>query len=91
MRRHMDDDCCASGVRANSIVANLGRPTDRGMLLLEADWRLRHEPRPPSLAQFARDLREWLQVHGEHRSLQTGEVMKAETIEDHVRPLWNAR
>jgi hypothetical protein len=71
--------------------SNLGRPTDRDMLRSEADWRLRHEPRPPSLAQFARDLREWLQVHGKHRSLETGEVMKAGTIEDHVRPLWSAR
>jgi hypothetical protein len=67
-----------------------GRPTDRDLLLEEAEWRLRHEPRPPSLAAFARDvLRPWLEVHGEHRAKKTGEVMRTDTIEDHVRDLWN--
>jgi hypothetical protein len=65
-----------------------GRPTDRDLLLEEADWRLRHERRPPSLAAFGRELRLWLDVHGEHRAKKTGEVMKAETIEDHIRDLW---
>jgi hypothetical protein len=75
---------------AASLEPNLGgRPTDRDLLLEEADRRLRHGPRPPSLAAFGRELRLWLDVHGEHRSLKTGEVMKADTIEDHVRPLWN--
>jgi hypothetical protein len=69
-----------------------GRPTDRDLLLSEADWRLRHEHRPKTLRAFARDvLRPWLDVHGEHRGLKTQEVMKVETIEDHVRSLWNRR
>ena len=69
-----------------------GRPTDRDILLEEAAWRLRHESHPPSLRAFARDvLRPWLNVHGEHRGLKTGEVLKVETIEGHVRDLWNRR
>jgi hypothetical protein len=69
-----------------------GRPTDRDLLLSEADWRLRHERRPKTLRAFARDvLRPWLDEHGEHRGLKTQEVMKVETIEDHVRSLWNRR
>ena len=68
-----------------------GRPTDRDMVLEEAGWRLRHPPVPKTLKAFADELREWLKDHGEHRVGKTGEVMKAETIEGHVRPLWNAR
>jgi hypothetical protein len=65
-----------------------GRPTDRDMVLEEAAWRLRNrKTKAKSVAAFARELRTWLEVHGEHRS--HGDVMKAETIEDHVRPLWN--
>jgi hypothetical protein len=67
-----------------------GRPTDRDLVLGEADWRLRRrKTQAKSLAAFARELREWLQDHGEHRGKMTGEVMKPETIEGHVRPLWN--
>jgi hypothetical protein len=67
-----------------------GRPTDRDMVLEEAAWRVRNQKtEAKTLAAFARKLREWLQVHGEHRS--HGGVMKPETIEDHVRPLWNKR
>jgi len=65
-----------------------GRPTDRDMVLEEAAWRLRNQKtKAKSVAAFARELRAWLEVHGEHRS--HGDVMKVETIEDHVRPLWN--
>ena len=66
-----------------------GRPTDRDMVCEEASWRLRHEQtKAKSLVAFARDeLRPWLEDHGEHRT--HGDVMKAETIEDHVRSLWN--
>ena len=67
-----------------------GRPTDRDLVLEEASWRLRHRPIPKTLAAFGRELREWLNDHGEHRAVKTGEVMKAETIEDHVRPMWKA-
>jgi hypothetical protein len=66
-----------------------GRPTDRDLLAEEADWQLRHEPRPPTLRAFALGLRSWLKVHGEHRAKKTGEVMKVETIEGHVRRRWN--
>jgi hypothetical protein len=78
----------------------VGRPTDRDMILKEADWRLRHgwqewlpkpESEPTKLRPFARWLRSWLELHGEHRVEKTGEVMKLETIEDHVRQLWNDR
>ena len=68
-----------------------GRPTDRDLVLEEAGWRLRHPQVPKTLAAFARELREWLEDHGKYRAAKTGEVMKAETIEGHVRPLWNAR
>ena len=70
-----------------------GRPTDRDLVLEEADWRLRvpGRTRAETLKAFAGELREWLEEHGMHRAGKTGEVMKAETIEDHVRPLWNAR
>ena len=67
-----------------------GRPTDRDMVLEEARWRLKHRLVPETLTAFSRELHEWLEVHGEHRAAKTGEVMKAETIEDHIRPLWNA-
>jgi hypothetical protein len=67
-----------------------GRPTDRDLVLEEASWRLRHRQHPETLAAFARELRKWLGDHGEHRAVITGEVMKAKTIEDHVRPMWNA-
>jgi hypothetical protein len=67
-----------------------GRPTDRDLVLEEAGWRLRHQQAPETLAAFARELREWLEEHGMHRAVKTGEVLQAETIEDHVRPLWNA-
>jgi hypothetical protein len=79
------------GAEAGHLRANLGgRPTDRDLLLEEAGWRLRHpETLPPTLAAFAGELRNWLEVHGVHRAKKTGEVMKAETIEGHVRSLWN--
>jgi hypothetical protein len=72
----------------------VGRPTDRDMVREEAAWRLRQPGRTKatSLAAFARELRdEFLQFHGEHRNRMTGEVMKADQIEDHVRSLWNDR
>jgi hypothetical protein len=70
-----------------------GRPTDRDLVVEEAAWRLRQPGRTEAkkLAPFARELRKWLEIHGEHRAKVTGEVMKAETIEDHVRSLWNSR
>jgi hypothetical protein len=65
-----------------------GRPTDRDMMLEEAAWRLRNQKtKAEGVAAFARELRPWLEDHGEHRT--HGDVMKAETIEDHVRSLWN--
>jgi hypothetical protein len=67
-----------------------GRPTDRDMVLGEADWRLRHQLAPKTLAALGRELREWLSDHGMHRAVKTGEVMKAKTIEGHIRPLWKA-
>ena len=67
-----------------------GRPTDRDLVLEEAGWRLRHQQVPKTLAAFARELREWLEDHGRYRPVKTGEVMKAKTIEDHVRPMWKA-
>jgi hypothetical protein len=68
-----------------------GRPTDRDLVLEEADWRLRQPQIPKTtLAAFARELHEWLDDHGMYRAVKTGEVMQAETIEDHVRSLWNA-
>ena len=67
-----------------------GRPTDRDLVLEEADWRLRHQQVSETLAAFARELHAWLEDHGMHRAAKTGEVMKVETIEDHVRSLWNA-
>ena len=60
------------------------------MVLEEAGWRLRHQQtKAESLAAFARELRGWLEDHGEHRTKKTGDVMKTDTIEDHVRTLWN--
>jgi len=61
------------------------------MVLEEAARRLKAPERTKakSLAAFARELHEWLKVHGAHRTKLTSEVMKADTIEDHVRPLWN--
>ena len=67
-----------------------GRPTDRDLVLEEADWRLRHQQVSETLAAFARELHAWLEDHGMHRAAKTGKVMKVETIEDHVRSLWNA-
>jgi hypothetical protein len=71
-------------------VVNLGgRPTDRDLVREEARWRLKHrQTQAKSLAAFARELRKWLEDHGEHRAKKTGEVMKADTIGRHVRPLW---
>jgi len=67
-----------------------GRPTDRDLVLGEADWRLRHQQtKAESLAAFARELREWLTDHGEHRTKKTNDVMQADTIERHIRPLWS--
>ena len=67
-----------------------GRPTDRDLVLGEADWRLRHQQtKAESLAAFARELREWLTDHGKHRTKKTGDVMQANTIERHIRPLWS--
>ena len=67
-----------------------GRPTDRDMVLGEADWRLRNrKTKAKSLPVFAQELHKWLEVHGEHRNKKTGEVMKVGTIKRHVRPLWN--
>jgi hypothetical protein len=80
----------ASAASAAPPVNRGGRPTDRDMVRGEAGWRLRHQQAPETLAAFGRELREWLRVHGRHRAVKTGEVMKAETIEDHVRLLWNA-
>lgn len=70
-----------------------GRPTDRDLVLDEASWRLGvpSRTRAETLKAFAGELREWLEEHGEYRAGKTGEVMKAKTIEGHVRPLWNAR
>jgi hypothetical protein len=66
-----------------------GRPTDRDLVREEARWRLEHrQTQAKSLAAFARELRKWLKDHGEHRAKKTGEVMKADTIGRHVRPLW---
>jgi len=64
-----------------------GRPTDRDMVQEEAAWRLRNrKTKAKSVAAFARELRPWLEVHGEHRT--HGEVMQPDTIEDHIRLLW---
>jgi hypothetical protein len=70
-----------------------GRPTDRDIVVEEAAWRLKRPGRTQAktLKAFGLELREWLKDHGEHRVAKTGEVMQAETIEDHVRSLWNSR
>jgi hypothetical protein len=70
-----------------------GRPTDRDMVLEEAAWRLRQPGRTQAktLAAFARELHKWLSDHGKHRGKKTGKVMKAGTIERHVRSLWKSR
>jgi hypothetical protein len=70
-------------------VSSGGRPTDRDLVLGEAEWRLKHRrTQAKTLAAFAREIREWLKVHGRRRVKKTGEVMKAKTIEGHVRSLW---
>jgi len=67
-----------------------GRPTDRDMVYEEASWRLKNNrTQAENLTAFAQELHEWLEVHGRHRTKKTGEVMKADRIEYHVRPLWN--
>jgi hypothetical protein len=69
-----------------------GRPTDRDRVVAEAERRLRRRDyqRPPSLAAFAKELHDWLD--GQPRAIRiskTGAVMQAETIEGHVRDIWN--
>ena len=63
------------------------------MMLEEAAWRLRQPGRTQAkhLWEFVDEIHQWLDVHGEHRGKKTDEVMKAGTIEDHVRSLWNNR
>ena len=76
---------------AASLINRGGRPTDRDLVLEEAERRLEHPQQvPKTLRAFSRELRKWLSGHGRHRVKKTGEVMKAKTIEDRVRPLWNA-
>jgi hypothetical protein len=68
-----------------------GRPTDKLRVVEEAQRRLKGgESIPSTLAEFARELHEWLERQPNAiRASKTREVMSDGTIEDHVRPVWN--
>jgi hypothetical protein len=68
-----------------------GRPTDAPRVIEEAKRRLDSgEPLPSSLAGFARELHEWLEVQPNVlRGSKTTKVLSAETIKQRVRPLWS--
>ncbi len=70
-----------------------GRPSDKDLIIREAERRIATEERlPDSLAAFARDLHAWLDTRpNAHRAQKTGKVMTAATIAGHVRRLWDKR
>jgi hypothetical protein len=66
-----------------------GRHTDRDRIKAEARRRLdANENVPRKLIQFARQLRQWLQKQPDPE-LSNGQVMAVDTIEGHVRPMFN--
>jgi hypothetical protein len=66
-----------------------GRPTDRERIVAEARRRLdAKENVPRKLVQFAGDLRKWLEKQPDPE-LSNGQVMAVDTIEGHVRAMFN--
>jgi hypothetical protein len=70
-----------------------GRPSDKDLIIAEAKRRMAaNGPRPPTLIEFARELQQWLNTQpNAHRNSKTGKVMAVDTIEGHIRSLWNER
>jgi integrase len=68
-----------------------GRPTEKDRIIREAKRRMAaNGPRPPTLTAFARELRQWLDAQPDaHRTSKTKKVMAVDTIEGHIRSLWN--
>jgi hypothetical protein len=84
----------AGGATVAAVPATGGRPTDRDRVIAEAKRRIRHESEtvPGTLAAFARQIHEWLDKQPKAiRVSKTGKVMTADTIEGHIRKLWDAR
>jgi hypothetical protein len=71
-----------------------GRPTDRDRVMAEAERRLRAGTSLPStLKAFAEQLHTWLEEQPDAlrtRTRKGSEVMGADRIKKHVRPLWAA-
>jgi hypothetical protein len=71
-----------------------GHPTDKKRIVDEARRRLKKKKKIlGTLTAFAQSLREWLEEQDDpkpYRAKKTGEVMARETIEGHVRELWNS-
>jgi hypothetical protein len=68
-----------------------GRPSDKGLIVNEARRRLDEGQGADSLRAFAQRLHEWLDKKPEaRRAAKTGRVMLPNTIEGHVKDMWNA-
>src|SRR5262249_17340799 len=65
-----------------------GRPTDGERVIAEARRRLERGDRFSSQTAFARELRKWLDQQPDAVRDSQNEVMRIDTIKDHVHPVW---
>jgi hypothetical protein len=67
------------------------RPSDKSLIIREGQKRLHAGQRADSLRAFAQELHHWLDIQPDaRRAAKTGKVIRAHTIERHVRNIWNA-
>jgi hypothetical protein len=78
--------------QVSAIHSQGGRPTDKDRVIAEARRRIgAAESLPVTLTEFAGQLHTWLDAQPDaRRTKKSGKVLQPETIEDHVRPIWQA-